>query len=255
MSNIQKFNPKEIRESVSNQLAQMQEAKYINLPDDYKETVFFALDAMSSLPMIDQADQGSITKAFLSMFKNKLDYTKKHCYFFVQNDGKSKTGKSLRFGWQYQGLISVAKSQCGVVNVRPVLVHKDDIFESHYEYGALIIDKHEPTFEGVIVGGYCVVEYPNKTFLIKYYTREKLDQRRNASKAPNGNFWKWEDEMYEKTLINAVLTRIIETSPDVSSDNLHNDTFAQEQREIINVDVVEQKDVDDTSEENVIKLE
>lgn len=242
MANVTIFNAKEIRTDVSNQLAKMSEAKYVNLPDNYKETVFFALDAMSSLPMIEHADQGSITKAFLNMFKNKLDYTKNHCYFFVQNDGSSKTGKSLRFGWQYQGLISVAKSECGVLDVRPVLINADDEFESHYEFGVLVVDKHIPSFSGDIIAGYCVIEYQNKSYKTKYYTKQELDKRRSSSKAPQGNFWKWENEMYEKTLINAALKREIETSPYTSADGLYDEPVAQEQRAPIHVDAIENQE-------------
>lgn len=242
MSNITKFNAKEIRTDVSNQLAKMSEAKYVSLPDNYKETVFFALDAMSNLKDIELADQGSITKAFLSMFKNKLDYTKKHCYFFVQNDKEVSSGKSLRFGWQYQGLIAVAKSECSVVDVRPVLVHAEDEFESHYEFGTLVVDKHIPSFAGDIVAGYCVIEYPNKNYKVKYYTKAELDKRRDASKAPQGNFWKWENEMYEKTLINAALKREIETSPNTAGDGLYDEPQVKEQRETIQVEAIEQQD-------------
>lgn len=258
MSEIQKFNAKEIRTSVSTQLEQMQTQKYIALPENYKETVFFALDAMINLPMIDQADKASITKAFLNMFKNKLDYTKNHCYFFVQNDGKSNTGKSLRFGWQYQGLIAVAKSQCGVVDVKPVLVHENDDFKSHYEFGTLIIDEHVPTFDGNISGGYCVVEYPNKEFLIRYYTKDELDKRRNASKSPRGNFWKWENEMYEKTLINATLKRIIETSPDTQAIGLYDEPENKDEREVEDADIIDQgnptEEVDVKDENQEFKL-
>ena len=138
---------KSTRDDIVKQLEQMQTAKFITLPDDFKESVFFAMEKIVSLDAIEKVPTPFITKAFLNVFKNKLDYRKNHCYFFVQNDKTSATGKSLRFGWQYQGIIHVAKTQCGVVsNPLPVLVYEDDVFETHYEFGALIIDKHIPTF-------------------------------------------------------------------------------------------------------------
>lgn len=236
-------DPKGAREEIVKQLEQMQAAKFISLPTDFKESVFFALEKITTLDDIDKVQPMGITKAFLNVFRNKLDYRKNHCYFFVQNDKHSPTGKSLRFGWQYQGLVFVSKSQCGVVsNPLPVLVYENDTFETHYEFGALIIDKHIPTFEGNIKGGYCVVEFNLGMRLIRYYTKAQLDQRRDKSMKPKGNFWDWEREMYEKTLINATLKRIIETSEEYDSSELYNEPDEKQQREIIDTEIIAQEE-------------
>ena len=76
--------------------------------------------------------------------------------------------------------------------------------------------------------------------LIRYYTKAQLDQRRDKSMKPNGNFWEWEREMYEKTLINATLKRIIETSPDAGATNLYDEPEQKEQRQVIDVEVINQ---------------
>jgi len=234
---------KNTREEVVKQLEQMQTAKFISLPADFKESVFFAMEKITTLDDVEKVPASYITKALLNVFRNKLDYRKNHCYFFVQNDKTTSTGKSLRFGWQYQGLIHVAKSQCGVVsNPLPVLVHEDDVFETHYDFGALIIDKHIPTFEGEIKGGYCVVEFDKSERLVRYYTKAQLDQRRNKSIKPKGNFWEWEREMYEKTLINATLKRIIETSSEADSSELYNEPELKEHREVEDTEVIDQNE-------------
>jgi recombinational DNA repair protein RecT len=220
---IAKFEPKSIRSEVVKQMEAMQADKFIKLPENYKESAFFAIEKLTTLDGIQNVPAIGVTKALISMFSNKLDYQKNHCYFFVQNDKNSSTGKSLRFGWQYQGLISVAKQTCDVYDVTPVLVYEDDVFETHYEYGALIIDTHMPTFEGEIRGGYCVIDFADKRRIVKYYTRKELDKRRGVSQASNGKFWNWEREMYEKTLVNAALKRLIETSSEVEAEGLYNE--------------------------------
>ena len=159
-TSITKFEAKTIRNEVVKQMEAMQNEKFVKLPENYKESAFFALEKMASLPDIEKVPAIGITKALIGMFSNNLDFRKNHCYFFVQND--KNTGKSLRFGWQYQGLISVAKSQCNVHEVIPVLVYEDDTFKTHYQDGALIIDEHTSTFEGKIKGGYCVVDFQDK---------------------------------------------------------------------------------------------
>ena len=237
-TSITKFEPKNVRNEVVRQMEAMQTEKFIKLPESYKESAFFALEKMAGLEDIEKVPSIGITKALISMFSNNLDFRKNHCYFFVQND--KNTGKSLRFGWQYQGLISVAKSQCGVHEVTPVLVYEEDTFKSHYEYGALIIDEHTPTFEGKIKGGYCVVDFQDKGKLIKYYTKAELDKRREKSKAKTGQFWSWEREMYEKTLINATLKRIIETSGDIEADTLYEEPDTHEQRQVVDAEIIQQ---------------
>lgn len=245
-------DPKGAREEIVKQLEQMQVAKFISLPPDFKESVFFALEKIATLDDIDKVPTMGITKAFLNVFRNKLDYRKNHCYFFVQNDKTSPTGKSLRFGWQYQGLIYVSKTQCGVVsNPLPVLVYENDMFETHYEFGALIIDKHIPTFEGNIRGGYCVVEFNGSMRLIRYYTKAQLDQRRDKSMKPKGNFWEWEREMYEKTLINATLKRIIETSDETDSSSLYDEPEEKQQRQVMEAEVIQQPEPQETIPEKI----
>lgn len=231
---VARFEPKNVRVEVVKQMEAMQAEKFVKLPDNYKESAFFAIEKLSNMQDIEKVPAIGITKALISMFSNKLDFQKNHCYFFVQND--KNTGKSLRFGWQYQGLISVAKQTCDVHDVTPVLVYEGDEFELHYEFGALVIDKHIPTFEGQIKGGYCVIDFANKGRICKYYTKAELDKRRDQSMAKNGKFWNWEREMYEKTVINAALKRLIETSGEVDNSTLYEE--APEQRKVEDAEVI-----------------
>ncbi len=242
---IVRFEPQNIRTEVVKQMEAMQTSKFVKLPENYKESAFFAIDKLSSLDDIEKVPASNITKALISMFSNKLDFRKNHCYFFVQND--KNTGKSLRFGWQYQGLISVAKATCGVHEVTPVLVYEEDVFETHYEQGALIIDTHIPTFEGNIKGGYCVVDFENKGKIIKYFPKSQLDQRRDKSMAKSGKFWAWEREMYEKTIINATLKRIIETNSDIEAEGLYEEQ--PEQRQVEDAEILPQAEPVHTQKE------
>ena len=248
---ISKFEPQNIRNEVVLQMEKMQTSKFVKLPENYKESAFFAIEKLSNLQDIEKVPAIGITKALISMFSNNLDFRKNHCYFFVQND--KNTGKSLRFGWQYQGLISVAKSRCNVHEVTPVLVYEEDVFKTHYQDGALIIDEHTPTFEGKIKGGYCVVDFHDKGKLIKYYTKQELDRRRDKSMAKNGQFWSWEREMYEKTLINATLKRIIETAGDVSTDNLYEEPEFTEQRNVVDAEIIQQNEPTEIAEQSGVQ--
>lgn len=234
------YEPTKVRSEVIRQMESMSASKFVSLPESYKESVFFAMEKLSTLKDIDQVPSISVTKAFLKMFSNKLDFQKNHCYFFVQNDKDSPTGKSLRFGWQYQGLIFTAKQMCDVKDIIPVLINSDDEFSMHFENGVLKIDKHIPTFKGDIIGGYCVVEFNNGDVRPKYFTKADLDQRRDKSMAKNGSFWAWEREMYEKTLINATIKRIIETHTDTDKEDLYSEpeTIDVNHREVVDTKVL-----------------
>jgi len=248
------YEPSKVRSEVIKQMESMSASKFVTLPETFKESVFFAMEKLSTMKDVDQVPSISVTKAFLKMFSNKLDFQKNHCYFFVQNDKESPTGKSLRFGWQYQGLIFTAKQLCDVKDVIPVLINSEDEFSMHFENGVLKIDKHVPTFKGDIVGGYCVVEFNNGDVRPKYYTKAGLDQRRDKSMARAGNFWAWEREMYEKTLINASIKRIIETHTDTEKDDLYNEpeTIDVKHREVVDQVVLEQKEVVTLETEKVL---
>lgn len=248
------YEPSKVRSEVIKQMESMSASKFVSLPESFKESVFFAMEKLSTMKDVELVPSISVTKAFLKMFSNKLDFQKNHCYFFVQNDKDSPTGKSLRFGWQYQGLIFTAKQMCDVKDVIPVLINSEDEFSMHFENGVLKIDKHIPSFKGDIVGGYCVVEFNNGDVRPKYYTKADLDQRRDKSMGKDGNFWAWEREMYEKTLINASIKRIIETHTDTEKDDLYNEpeTIDVNHREVVDQVVLEQKEVVDVVTEKVL---
>jgi recombinational DNA repair protein RecT len=240
---VQVYEPTKVRSEVIRQMESMSASKFVSLPESYKESVFFAMEKLSTLDDIDKVPAISITKAFLKMFSNLLDFQKNHCYFFVQNDKDSPTGKSLRFGWQYQGLVSVAKRECNVKDIIPILINSEDEFAMHYENGVLKIDKHIPTFKGEITGGYCVIESNDGDIRPKYYTKAELEQRREKSKAKSGSFWAWEREMYEKTLINATIKRIIEMHTETNKEDLYSEpeTIDVNHREVTE-EVIEQKE-------------
>ena len=232
---VQPFSLEKIRETVISSMTAMIEKKMICAPQNYKEEIFFAFQKLAELKDVDKCDVKNICNEMTKIFRNDLSVTKNHCALMVINSKNSPTNKALSMRWQYQGLVHVAKTKCGVKRVTPVLVFENDVFSAKYEDGILKIE-HVPNFAngGKMIGGYCVVE--NGIIENRYYTREELDKRRGKSQKQtrweNGqaagqtesNFWlEWEREMYEKTLINATLKRIIETSGDTATEGINND--------------------------------
>ena len=58
--------------------------------------------------------------------------------------------------------------------------------------------------------------------------------------AKNGQFWSWARKKKKKTLINATLKRIIETSGDVSADNLYSEPDTVEARQVVDAEIIMQ---------------
>jgi len=231
----QVFSIETLRGQVISSLEIMVKEKMLSAPPDYKEEIFFAFQIMADLPDIDKCTAKDICNEMVrKVFRKGLCVTKNHCAMMVINSKKSPTGKTLSIRDQYQGLEFVAKRDCGVLRSTPVLVYENDEFDADIVEGILTINKHKPNFknQGEIIGGYCVVVYDNGIVQPRYYTKAELDKRRAKSqeetvwenRMPVGKvesrFWReWDREMYEKTLINATLKRIIETSPNTIKDD------------------------------------
>jgi recombinational DNA repair protein RecT len=245
----QKFDIIKMREQVITGITKMLENKMLVAPSNYKEEIFFTFQKLADLKDIDKCDVKNVCNEIAKIFRNDLAITKNHCALMVINSKNSQTGKALSMRWQYQGLLYVAKTKCGVKRVSPVLVFENDKFSARYIDGVLKIE-HEPNFanSGSVIGGYCVVE--NGDIESRYYTIEELNKRRGKSQKQaiweggriaayqESNFWQdWEREMYEKTLVNATLKRIIETSG-TTIEALHE----SESREVQEISFEEIKD-------------
>jgi len=255
----QVFSIETLRGQVISSLEIMVKEKMISAPPDYKEEIFFAFQIMADLPDIDKCTAKDICNEMVrKVFRKGLCVTKNHCAMMVINSKKSPTGKTLSIRDQYQGLEFVAKRDCGVLRSTPVLVYENDEFDADIVEGILTINKHKPNFknQGEIIGGYCVVVYDNGLVQAHYYTKAELDKRRAKSqeetvwenRMPVGKvesrFWReWDREMYEKTLINATLKRIIETSPNtVKNDYDDAKSDAKQTNRYVELDITPQKD-------------
>ena len=69
---IKAFEPQVARSEVISQMESMATSKFISLPEKFKESVFFAMEKLSTLKDIEQVEPISITKAFLKMFSSSL---------------------------------------------------------------------------------------------------------------------------------------------------------------------------------------
>jgi len=91
-------DPKGAREEIVKQLEQMNAAKFITLPPDFKESVFFALEKITTLDDIEKV-LGYVKKYQAgSKEKNKIVNDMKHALDTIQSKFKINSG-----GWSKRG--------------------------------------------------------------------------------------------------------------------------------------------------------
>ena len=255
----QVFSIEKLRGQVISNLEIMIKEKMLTAPPDYKEEIFFAFQTMAELPDIDKCTAKDICNEMVrKVFRKGLCITKNHYAMMVINSKKSPTGKTLSIREQYQGLEFEAIRDCNVLRVTSVLVYENDEFDADIVEGILKVNKHKPNFknQGELIGGYCVVVYDTDVVQTRYYPKAELDKRRAKSqeetlwenRMPVGKvesrFWReWDREMYEKTLINATLKRIIETSPNTVKDDYDEpENDVKQTNRYVDIDITPQQD-------------
>lgn len=101
----------------------------------------------------------------------------------------------------YMGLLNLAMKSGAILWGQAKLVYEND----HYvNTGVDTAPRHEQqTFgnKGNIVGVYCTVKLPNGDYLTEEMDMATIDKIRNASKAANGPWKTWPEEMMRKAVV------------------------------------------------------
>ena len=123
-----------------------------------------------------------------------LNPANKHAYL-VPRDGK------VCLDISYMGLLHLAMSTGSIKWGQCKLVHDGDTYESNG------LD-HAPTHKynpfgsrGPVIGGYCTVKTADGDYLTEEMSLEDIKQVQNASKAKNGPWQKYWNEMARKTIV------------------------------------------------------
>lgn len=123
-----------------------------------------------------------------------LNPANKHAYL-VPRDGK------VCLDISYMGLLHLAMSTGSIKWGQCKLVHDGDTYESNG------LD-HAPTHKynpfgrrGAVIGGYCTVKTADGDYLTEEMSLDDIKQVQNASKAKNGPWQKYWNEMARKTIV------------------------------------------------------
>jgi len=116
-----------------------------------------------------------------------------HAYL-VPRDGK------ICLDISYRGLVKLA-TDCGAIQwAKTELVYENDTFVWN-GVNREPDHKADPFSErGAVVGGYCLAKLPDGSVMVETMTRAEMDKIQATSKAANGPWKTWPDEMRKKSV-------------------------------------------------------
>jgi len=115
--------------------------------------------------------------------------------YLVPRDGKACLDIS------YRGLVKICTDSGSILWAKAMIVHEDDTFQF-----VSVDEKPLHTFNafkerGKIVGGYSIAKLHNGDYLVDAMSMKDIDAVKNTSKAKNGPWKTWPEEMMKKTLL------------------------------------------------------
>ena len=162
----------------------------------YKKEAMFAWQAIKKSEWLLQCKADSIRDAVINVASVGLTLNPAHAYaYLVPRGGVACLDIS------YKGLIKLASDSGNIKWAKAVLVYDKDEFEMH-GIEKMPFHKFDPFKKdrGELVGGYCAAKLADDTYMIDTMTIKELDQVQMTSKAANGPWKTWPDEMRKKSL-------------------------------------------------------
>lgn len=165
----------------------------------------FAIQAFQNNEYLLKAAQGNPTSAQNAIVNVaavgiSLNPALKHAYLVPRSPGKGKP-PMVFLDISYQGLLHIAMTSGAIEWGQAKLVYEND----HYENAG--IDKppvhKQNTFgdKGAIVGAYCTVKTASGDYLTEEMDLAAIQKIANTSKAANGPWKMWWEEMARKTVV------------------------------------------------------
>ena len=159
----------------------------------------FALQALQRndyLAKIASANQNSLRNAIINIgaIGISLNPARKHAYLVPRDN-------MVCLDISYMGLIHIAVDSGAIEWAQAKLVYSCDSYQNKgidkapdHQYNAF-------GNRGDVVGAYCVAKLPDGSFVTEEMDRAQLEQVRATSKAKNGAWANWTEEMMRKTVV------------------------------------------------------
>jgi len=120
-------------------------------------------------------------------------------------------GKKLQFMPSYRGMVKLLQKYSirPIKNIYAKVVRTGDQFTEKIVDGQPTIDFLPLPFnDAEIIGAFAVCEFQDGGMQYDVMSRKALDQTRSASRSKNSPAWKFEEEMYKKTVLRRLCKHI-----------------------------------------------
>lgn len=164
--------------------------------DREKQFAIQALQANKHLNDIAWGNQATLQNAIINIANIgiSLNPALKHAYLVPRN-------KSVCLDISFMGLLHIAQKSGAILWGQAKIVYKNDDYTNT---GVDTAPNHgQQTFgeKGPIVGVYCTVKLPNGDYLTEEMDMDVINKIKGASKAANGPWKTWPEEMMRKAVV------------------------------------------------------
>lgn len=165
---------------------------------DYKQECLFARQQVLKNDFITKTaadNPGSLKSAILNVaaIGISLNPALSHAYL-VPRDGK------ICLDISYRGLVKLATDCGAILWAKTELVYENDTFVWN-GIGKEPEHKADPFSDrGAVKGGYCIAKLPDGSIMVETMNRAEMDKIQATSKASNGPWKHWPDEMRKKSV-------------------------------------------------------
>lgn len=159
----------------------------------------FAMQVIEGSKALQGCPIDSIRKAIINVASIGLSLNPaEKLAYLVPRDGKACLDIS------YRGMVKIATDSGSIIWAKAILVRKEDVFKfvsvdekPVHDFNAFDTDEDR----GVVVGGYSIAKLHNGDYLVDTMPMSEIDDVRKTSKASNGPWKTWPEEMMKKTLL------------------------------------------------------
>lgn len=219
----------------------------MRLPDNYQYTnaiKSFCL-ALPDVKGIENATARSVFLAAQSYVSKGLDISKNQCALIMYGD-------KLTLQKQYQGNTALAKkSNSNIKDIIANTIFEGDKIEIEKINGRTIVH-HQTSFENMnnkVIGAYATVIYDDGTVDNEIMPISMIEMSWSMTRAGTSTHKKFPSQMAEKTLLNKLSLRLINSSIDSESPDFVKDEMEQyEEKENLNDKAFDEDNVIDMGE-------
>lgn len=159
----------------------------------------FAMQSIEASDYLQKCPIASFRKAIVNVASIGLSLNPaEKLAYLVPRDNKACLDIS------YRGLVKIATDSGSIVWAKAILVRKEDTFKflsvdekPVHDFDAFASEEDR----GKVVGGYSIAKLHNGDYLVDTMPMSEIDDVRKTSKAANGPWKTWPEEMMKKTLL------------------------------------------------------